>query len=229
MPRHPYTRGGEAPDPQRYVLVKTKEGSYYRLRRGLGKPARLNCAFQQSADRMKLSSPAAQRLKCCLAEALRGLQAGRLIARLGARLKEALQRDGRFHFGCFAGYDFQREHPLDRLLLSAYRVTTAGGEARLSVPLYRGAVRQKSAQVSHYYFELVLVWGDAGRDGGLRRDSVSSPLYSFGVDTAPHCELSLALPGCGAPWMLLLKTSCLEGNELAHHPRHYGMRVVAVG
>jgi hypothetical protein len=29
--------------------------------------------------------------------------------------------------------------------------------------------------------------------------------------------------------MVVLKVSCLEGNELAVHPKHYGMRVVGVG
>jgi len=29
--------------------------------------------------------------------------------------------------------------------------------------------------------------------------------------------------------MILLKTSCLEDNEVAHHTRHYGMRVLKQG
>lgn len=229
MPKHPYSRKGDAPDPQRYILVKTREGSYYRLRRGLGKPARLNASFRHSADSTKLSSPAARRLRRCLSETFRGLDLGRVNARFGALLKKALHQNGRFDFSAFTGYEFQKDHPLDRLLLAPYTVQTVHGEVQVRIPPALNAVKQKSALVSHYYFDLVLVWGDAGLDGGLRLDSVSSPLYVFGGTGEGGCELVLSLPESGMPWMLLLKTSCLEGNEMAHHPRHYGMRVVAVG
>jgi hypothetical protein len=43
------------------------------------------------------------------------------------------------------------------------------------------------------------------------------------------CSLSIELPANKKPWMVLLKVNCLEGNELAVHPRHYAMTVVAVG
>jgi hypothetical protein len=39
----------------------------------------------------------------------------------------------------------------------------------------------------------------------------------------------MELPTGKQPWMIFLKLSCLEGNEAAIHPRHYGMKVVAVG
>jgi hypothetical protein len=40
--------------------------------------------------------------------------------------------------------------------------------------------------------------------------------------------LRLKIPVRKVPWMVLLKVSCMEGNELAVHPRHYGMKVVKV-
>ncbi|HEV7331907.1 MAG TPA: hypothetical protein VGN63_12780 [Flavisolibacter sp.] len=230
MPRHPYRgRKDRNPDPHQFLLVTTKEGSFFRRRRGTVKPAPLNAPFRQSADGMSLSSPAVKRLRACLWEVLRGLAVGRIQARLSGRLNKAFLQNGRFDFSAFAGYEFQEDHPLDSLLLAPYTVQTEGGEARVRIPLDRRAVKQKSSLVSDYYFELVVVWGDAGREGGLRLDSVSSPLYPFGRSAKRCCELSLSLPGDGVPWMLLLKASCLEGRELAHHPRHYGMKVVAVG
>jgi hypothetical protein len=63
----------------------------------------------------------------------------------------------------------------------------------------------------------------------LRVDSVASPLYVIGAEGEDVCTLSVDLPQADVPWMVLLKVSCLEGNELAAHPRHYGMRVVKAG
>ena len=228
MPKHPYNRGKGAPDPQLFILVRNKEGWHYRRRRGTVKKARLNEPFQKSADDLKQCSPAAKRLRGCLSQVFRGLNVGRAQARFSGFLKKAILRKGYLDFSAFAGYDFQQEHPLGSLLLAPLAVEIGGGEARVRIEPDAGAVKQKNALVSHYYFDLVLVWGNAGVDGGLRLDSVSSALYPFGT-AHQVCKLSLALPESRAPWMLLLKTSCLEGNELAHHPRHYGMKVVAVG
>lgn len=229
MPKHPYNKGNDAPDPQLYILVRTKEGSYYRRRRGQVKPASLNASCQLRSDGLSLSSPAAKRLRDCLQDVFRGLDVGRAHARLGARLKKAFLEKGRFDFSYLAGYDFQKEHPMDSLLKASYTVHIIDGMVQVELPLYPGAVKPKSSLVSDYYFELVVVWGDLSTAGALRINSVHSALYPAGAAGERYCELRLPLPASGEPWMLLLKISCLEGNELAHHPRHYGMKVVAVG
>lgn len=229
MPKHPYRRGKDAPDPQQYILVRSKEGSHYRRRRGQVKPAPLNASCQQRSDGLSLSSPAAKRLRDCLQGVFRGLDVGRVHARFSARLNQALLANGRFDFSAFAGYDFQKYHPMDSLLLAPAMAKTEAGRALVQIALDSRAVKKKSSLVSDYYFELVVVWGDVNVANGLRLESACSPLYPVGVAAEQLCELSLPLPGSGMPWMLLLKISCLEGNELAHHPRHYGMKVVAVG
>jgi len=68
-------------------------------------------------------------------------------------------------------------------------------------------LKGKNALVSHYYFEAVLVWGDAGKEGELRVDSVPSALYAIGAEGVDECRLQV-----GKPWMVLLKVSCLEMN-----------------
>lgn len=229
MAQHPYNGGKGAPDPQQYILVHTKEGIFYRRRRGKVKPALLNDACRQRADGMKLSSPAAKRLRMCLSPLFRGLTVGRVNAGFGEQLKQAFLLKGRFDFSFFTGYEFQKEHPLDSLLLVPYTVRVDGGAVWVRIPPDAKAVKAKSGLVSHYYFDLVLVSGDAGHDDGLSVDCVSSALFAFDTRYEQGCQLSLSLPEGGEPWMLLLKISCLEGNELAYHPRHYGMRVVAAG
>ena len=58
--------------------------------------------------------------------------------------------------------------------------------------------------------------------------AISKP-YSFTDIATDHCKLVLPMPTKNEPWMLLLKVSCLEGNEMTAHAKHYGMRVVEVG
>src|SRR4051812_3276379 len=84
----------ENPDPERYILVVTKEGSFFRLKRGLNKPAVLNAAYQQSSNSTKLCSPAAKRMAITLRQHLRGLDTGRLIARFTGLLRKAFHKKG---------------------------------------------------------------------------------------------------------------------------------------
>lgn len=225
MPKHPYNRGKDAPDPQLFILVKSKDGWHYRRRR---RTTTLNDCLQASADGLKPCGAAAKRLRDLLREVFRGLDVGRAQARLSAGLKKALLQKGQLDFSFLNGFDFQKYSPMEDLLTVPWSVETKTGKVRVRMVLDAKAVNQKNGLVSHYYFDLVLVWGDAGRDENLRLDTVTSPLYAFAKDNG-CCELSLPLPATGEPWMLLLKISCLEGNELAHHPRHYGLRVVATG
>ena len=63
---------------------------------------------------------------------------------------------------------------------------------------------------------------------GLRTDSIESKLYAFGEEPIEICELRLPLPEDDVQWIVLIKVSCLEGNEMAVHPKHYGMKVMKV-
>ena len=82
---------------------------------------------------------------------------------------------------------------------------------------------------TEFYFEAVMVWGDPMKEKGLKVDAVESKLYPIKGEVKGPCVLRLDLPAKKEPWMVLLKVSCLEGNELAHSPRHYGVKVVEAG
>jgi len=90
-------------------------------------------------------------------------------------------------------------------------------------------VERHNGIVTDYYFELILLWGDAGSDKGLRVEEADSPVYRIEEDYGTECRLSLVLPPEGQPWMALLKVSCIEGRELAMASRNYGMKVIAGG
>jgi hypothetical protein len=99
----------------------------------------------------------------------------------------------------------------------------------VTIPVDAHTVKKLSTLVTAYYFELILLYGDPSLTNGLRIDSDTSPLYSLNRKEATVCRLSLDLPHKKVPWMLILKISCHEGDSLALHCRHYGMKVIRTG
>jgi hypothetical protein len=217
-----------SPDGQ-YVWVKTKEGSFWRKKRGSYRRAVLNEAYQRSSEATKICSPAASRIVRRLHPYLTGLQTGRLTVRICGRLRKALNEKGRLCFSYLKGLDMQQEYPLEKLLKVGVRVEQDARELRVSVPVNVYTVKRHSEAVSAYYFELILLWGDAGNDKGLWVDVVDSVVYRIGEDYGRECRLSLVLPPEGETWVVLLKVSCIEGKDLAMAPRNYGMKVLACG
>jgi len=214
------------PDPGLYILVKTRERWYWRRRRT---DTTLNSSFAANVAATRITSPAAKRVIRSLEEYMRGLSAGRLQARLSSKLRTGFIEKGSIDYGLLKGFEFQAEHPLDRILLSQYTCMQEGGELVIQVPVRSGTVKQYNSLVTHFYFEAVLLYGDVLEDELLKVEYALSKPYDFTGDTKSECKLVLPIPEKGRPWMLLLKVSCLEGNEMAAHPKHYGMRVVETG
>ncbi|MCU7547529.1 hypothetical protein OCK74_00310 [Chitinophagaceae bacterium LB-8] len=216
------------PDGSQYILVKTKEGSFWRRKRGSVKPAPVNDVLARNAEASKVTGPAAKRIVDKLRPYLRGLRTGRLTVRVIGALRKALNRKGIIDFTFLDGMELQPEHPFNKLVLDPYKVEQADRSLHISIPIGKGRVKQLNGIVTDYYFEAIVVQGDATKDSGLRVDSVESKVYSIEADQK-LCELSVDLPAQKGPWMLLLKISSLEGNEMAVHPRHYAMKVVKTG
>lgn len=216
------------PDPDNYIWVTTKEGSFWRKKRGLNKPATLNAAYQQSRSHLHLCSPVAKDVVGLLKPHLHQMQTGRLHARLSGKLVKALNESATLHYGNLKDFDLQPDYPLGKLLLAPYLVKQDNRVLKVELPIDQGTVRQHRRLVTDYYFELILVWDYEVANAPTRRrlDSVISPLYPIG-STANVCLLEMPLSK--GHWMALLKVSCLEGNEMAVSPRNYGMKVVEVG
>src|ERR1051326_2660887 len=85
-------------DAENYVLVTTREGFYWRRRRGTIKKAELNEALKKYAKATNLTSPAAKRVRDKLGEFLRQLDTARFIANVSARLKKTYVKTGEWNF-----------------------------------------------------------------------------------------------------------------------------------
>jgi hypothetical protein len=225
-----YSRGQlpPCPDPERYALVKTEEGYYWRRKRGTVKPAKLNPAMNRNAATAKITAPAASRLLRKLATYTHGIKKGRINLIISGMLMKTYHTRGVIDFSMLEGLELNMGYPLEKLFYGDYTVIQDGQSLRLKIELTKGTVQRFNNLVTDYNFEAVLLYGDTTREAALRTDDISSALYSFAQAAPDNTELVLSLPDTDAPWMMLLKINCLEGNELAAHPKHYAMKVVKV-
>lgn len=215
------------PDPERYILVQTKEGCFWRLKRGYGtKPATLNEGFARSANAMSITAPAAKRIVHKLRPYLDRMVTGRITVQFSGLLRKHLNKAGVLGYDDFIGFDFQREYPMEKLLVAQVGVERTEDEVGVYIPITHYTVKQHSRLVTNYFFELIVVSGDCTIDNGLRVECVSSEVFAIGETRNNKCSLSLSL--IRKPGFAVLKVSCIEGNEMALSPRNYGMKIVAV-
>jgi hypothetical protein len=210
-------------DPENRVLVTTREGSFWRKKRMKGK---LNASFAKNVDLSKISGPAARNVVGKLRPYFRGIDTGRITLRISNALRNGLKEKGEMRLGALEGAEMQREHPLDRLLLAPYEVIEESSTVTISINIRNHCVKKQNRLATHFYFEAFMLCGDPATATSLRVETTESKLYAFGEEPDEKCELRLSLPEGDVSWMALLKVSCLEGNEMAHHPMHYAMKVV---
>lgn len=213
------------PDPDKYVLVVTKEGSFWRRKRGSVRRAALNEKLKGVADAMKVCSPAARRIAAKLRLFTNRLETGRLHSRIYGRLIKQFSKDGVAGLSCLEGMELQPRFPLEGLLKGEYTITVKDGLLKLHVPIRDHTIKRNSQLVSGYVFELVLIYGDCMEENSLRVETTTSEV--FGIDeNVGECEIQMVLPE--KEWMVLLKVSCVEGKEMAKSARGYGMKVILV-
>jgi hypothetical protein len=212
-------------NPEDYVLVESKEGKYWRKKRGIVRPARLNATFQSNAQVMAVVSPAAKRVSTAMHPYLLGIAGGRLNVRIANAFRKSLKEKGCLRLSYLKGMEFQAAHPMDRLVRGQYTVSVSDTSVRVELALDQITVEPLNPLVTEYYFELVLLYGDVNEETGLRTESTESPLYFYRDKTKAVCVLELDLPH-QVDWCVVLKVSSLEGNQLAAHPMHYRMRVI---
>lgn len=213
--------------PERYEWVDSSEGGYWRLKKQKGSP--VNSSFSENNAATSLLAPAIKRMRNKLEEYTRSLDPGRVQGKISGLLSGRFKKTGRIDLDVLKGFEFQKEHVLEKLLLTQYQVYTYSNYVELVIPVENGAVKQHNSLVTDFYFEGILLYGDALKEGSLNVEYAVSAPFSFTNTVKEVCRLKLPLPANNIPWMLMLKVSCLEGNEMAVHVKHYGMKVVEVG
>lgn len=212
-------------NPEDYIWVASKEKPHWRRKRGRVTAAILNACYQASADMTKVVSPAAKRIRHALARYLGNIQTGRLNNRICNAFRKSLKERGSLQLSYLRSLEMQRDHRLDAMLVCGYRMFSNGKKIRIEIPIEGNSIKPFNRLVTHYYFEAVLLYGDAGKERALQTEEVTSALYPIEVETKDQCVLELELP-VAEDWCVLLKTSCIEGNEMAAHTKHYRMKVI---
>lgn len=217
------------PDPERYILVKTREGNFWRLKRGLKKVAVLNAKMLEHAGHLSVSSKAASRMVQVLRPHLCGLSPGRINTRFSSFLHKSLARFGKADYTFFNDYDLQKTNPLSSLINKVPLVKREEGKIGLlfSWPLRMDMLVTKNQIINGFEFSAILLYGDPCRDECPAVTSVTSPVYLSRTKEA-DCALWLQIPPGNQSWILFCKVSCFEDNAPAHHSKHYAMKVMAV-
>lgn len=221
-------RKGDIPhcsDPENHVLVETRENVFWRKRRRRGK---LNEAFVTNVDLSKICGPAASKIVRNLRPSMKGIDAGRITLRFSNALRQFLKEKKQLNLSALEGIEIQRDYLLHQLLLVPYEVVVEELTCTIRIAIGKACVKKQNTLATNFYFEGMILYGDVTKEDGLKLDTVESKLYTFGSEPTEVCELSLSLPEEDQQWIVLLKVSCLEANEMAVHPKHYGMRVISV-
>ena len=215
------------PDPLRYKWIKTKGGGYWRLKRGELTEATLNKSLAKNASAMSKSSPAASRLRRVLEPWLRGLEIEKVQSKITGLFTKTYNKKGKIDFSLLKGLELQPSLPLNRIYKGVYTVEEVDKQIIIKLPLQEYFVTAQGPLATNYYFEAIEVWGNPQKENGLKAYHEESKLYPFGRNNG-KCELAVDLSKGKDPCLVILKLSSLEGNELALHPKNYGMKVVAV-
>lgn len=210
--------------PEHYTLVRTKEGVYWRLKRGSRKPATLNESFSRSKNLTSMVAPVAKRIRDALRPWIRSMQTSRLQIRICMALRKSFKEQGQLKLAALKGLELAEEK-LGDLLDPPVEVRVDESRIRVGLPIDYYTFKHLNNLVTHAWIEAVVVFGDPNRDDGLHTESVSSPLYAVRSAEEHRCELQLDLPPV-PDWCLVVTVSCLEGHEMAHHAKWYRGRVV---
>jgi hypothetical protein len=216
------------PDPDRYVLVRTREGNFWRRKRGTGKKeATLNEAFRNNSRGMAITAPAAKRIVDQLRPFLDSVYAGRITVRISGLLRKQLNRSGTVGYTYVKNFDLLRDRPVDELLGVPVRVNCENDVLEVHIPVNANTITRNDSLVKGYSFELILLSGDCTVENDLRIESKVSDV--FGINDVGEYRCSLRMDSPGKPWFTILKLCCLKGDEKKLCSENYGMKVVAVG
>jgi hypothetical protein len=214
------------PDPDLYQLIKTKEGSFWRRKRGTVKPAKLNNTFAKNVQAMKIVSPVAATIVNGLFKYIQGLTTGRLSSRICANLLKHYNATKQISFTPLTNMDIQPQYPLAKLIFTQYACSIKEKQIELEVKAYPEAIKKQNNLLTEYFFELILVEAVGESFNKIQSNYVVSKPYYFNANYFEGCVLTLPIPKSSINWMVLFKISCTEGNEMALHSKHYAMKII---
>ncbi len=212
-------------NPTDYLMVNRNRKFYWRLKRGRRSPAVLNNSLQARADAMKALKITIGELRHTIAHFIQPLHPGNLHQRLFGLLQATWVEDRKIDYRKLAGMEVQAEWRLDKMLQSECQTRHQGSILQLVIPAMPFALRAYNKYVTEFVLEALMV---SGTDAQLRSRGETSAIYDVQQGIPADCVFEFE-PPAHEPWLLLLKVHCFEGASCAVNPKHYAVKVVAVG
>ena len=213
------------PDPEKYIVFRSKHGRILRRKRGTVKKAELNAAV--SANAKDTGSKEAKEILRALSPYTEHI-GGQKIAYLSTRIRRAKKDPEGINYYPLPEHEINYEFPLRHIYTGDYDIRFENGLIYIDLPTGGMLVKKHNRVVTHYYFEFILVKGDAGIAESMRTESDRSENFSCGDKSTGTCTLSLVAPAEG-PYLTVLKFGCIEeGRWEARTARHYGLKIVGV-
>ena len=219
------------PDPDKYVLVRGKNGYYWRRKRGTVKPAVLNETLARSAAITSKTNRAAKHMMSLLSVFTQRMALGMATTEAGGAFKRAYLKDGRMDFRFMHEIKFQREeeYPIHKLFTGSVYLQIERGSIQLQVGVGSLNVKAPSVKAEGYQLHAILLYCDPSKERGIKIETDESRIYSFKEKGDLTCQLSLVLPARNRPWMVLLYIGCKMIDKLPAGPRYHAMWVVKAG
>ncbi len=216
--------------PQAYVFIETKEGGYWRLKRGTVKKAVLNKAMKQSSRLLTKASHAGGAIRNALAEFTYDLATGRLGNRVNRLLMQSLKEKKVIDFSYLEGLEFQDAYLFDRLVKTPCFFETDKQKKvfRFGIDISENSVKQFNKLVTGYRFAVILLYADTTDRKNLKIMQQSSPQYSFTPDKE-RWVAEISFPKKMKQWLFCVRAECFEGKEPSAHPKMRAMKVVSGG
>lgn len=215
------------PDPENYILIIPKHGRPHWRRKAKERP--LNEVLREWTRLTSTASQGARRIKSMLSPFLYGLDTGRIIAKMTARLNKSYIDHGSYDLLNMFELDFQEDDEIRKVLRFDPDIDIIGHEMNITVVSSNHVVRKLNKAVTHFCYDAILIHGDPSKETDLRIEHERSPFFNIDNDILDYHTMKLYMPAKTTSWMFILKAGCYEGSRPEPHHRHFGMKVLAVG
>jgi len=229
MPQKKKRHRPPCPDPERYEWVNSKEGGYWRKKKWLDKPVKLNNALALNAKLTRPTNEAATRLLSKLTEFTKYMVKGRLTARVAGALKKSCAKNDSMDFSFLKDFEFHKDYPFSKKCSGLITIQEMKGALDIHVQVGTLHVKNKSKVVTGYHLNAILIFGDPGKANALRIEVLTSPSYSFKGPSEEDCSFPFVLPTGKKPWMVLLHIECELIRSTPPSPTDCRMKVIRTG
>jgi hypothetical protein len=214
------------PDWNKYIMVHTREGYYWRKKRGADHKVEINSELSANAEAIRITTPLVRQFLNSISHHLKRHYGERMFLRMNHAFKKCLKKNGRVDYSATKDFVFYPRNPFPHQIAGSCSTRLNADKTRLQVEIKPFDIPPQNGLVTEYYFQLILVTGDPNEENRLEVETMESPLFPYGQDRTNTVSFETDLPE-DKPWLAMIKLNSLEMNELAVHARHYGLVVVS--